>query len=246
MGNLVFDIDGTLCFDGRTIAPEIVAALDAAAVGHTVVFASARPVRDLLPILPNSFRDADLVGGNGSLHRRAGRIGSRHFDPATRAEIDGIVLRHGLAALIDGDWDYSYTGDGSDSVIGKVHRTGTARNVEACELAVYTKALLFGHAPELIREAEQLNAVVTRHEGEGIIDLSPAGVTKAAGLRDLWGAPRDYIAFGNDANDRSLFDEAIRSYCVGGHPVGETADERIPPEGVADAIIEASALLGSA
>ena len=48
--NFVFDIDGTTSFNGMVIEPaierEIYALLRA---GHRVVFASARPVRDILP-----------------------------------------------------------------------------------------------------------------------------------------------------------------------------------------------------
>ncbi|KZT91292.1 putative hydrolase [Lactiplantibacillus plantarum] len=51
--NFVFDIDGTLSFDGRTIASPITRALTyLIREHHKVVFASARPIRDLLPIIP--------------------------------------------------------------------------------------------------------------------------------------------------------------------------------------------------
>ena len=55
--NFVFDIDGTTSFNGMVIEPaierEIYALLQA---GHRVVFASARPVRDILPMLSEDVR----------------------------------------------------------------------------------------------------------------------------------------------------------------------------------------------
>ena len=33
---------------------------------HNVIFASARPIRDLLPVIPE-FADDTLIGGNGSI-----------------------------------------------------------------------------------------------------------------------------------------------------------------------------------
>ena len=49
----VFDLDGTICFKGKPLSQEICAALDECIqIGHEVVFASARPIRDLLPVLP--------------------------------------------------------------------------------------------------------------------------------------------------------------------------------------------------
>lgn len=67
--NFVFDIDGTLSFDGRTIALPITQALTyLIRAHHKVVFASARPIRDLLPIIPE-FEHQPLIGGNGVMTR---------------------------------------------------------------------------------------------------------------------------------------------------------------------------------
>ena len=64
--NFVFDIDGTLCFNGKTIDQAIVEALQKLlGDGHSITFASARPIRDLVPVLPEQFKGGKLVGGNG-------------------------------------------------------------------------------------------------------------------------------------------------------------------------------------
>ncbi|MDU7269678.1 MAG: HAD hydrolase family protein, partial [Staphylococcus lugdunensis] len=45
--NFVFDIDGTLCFDGQHIDNRIISRLkQLQSYGHQVIFASARPIRD--------------------------------------------------------------------------------------------------------------------------------------------------------------------------------------------------------
>lgn len=42
--NFVFDLDGTLCFNGKSIDKEIIDALqELKFAGHQVIFASARP-----------------------------------------------------------------------------------------------------------------------------------------------------------------------------------------------------------
>lgn len=64
--NFVFDIDGTLCFNGKTIDQPIIDVLTALSeAGHDIIFASARPIRDLLPVIPPQFANGKLVGGNG-------------------------------------------------------------------------------------------------------------------------------------------------------------------------------------
>ncbi|MEJ7540280.1 HAD hydrolase family protein, partial [Staphylococcus lugdunensis] len=42
-------------------------------LGHQVIFASARPIRDLLPVIPE-FKDFTLIGGNGSIISQNGQI----------------------------------------------------------------------------------------------------------------------------------------------------------------------------
>ena len=66
--NFIFDIDGTICFDGCSIDPSIKQRLfKLRQANHNVMFASARPIRDLLPVIPE-FADDTLIGGNGSIY----------------------------------------------------------------------------------------------------------------------------------------------------------------------------------
>ncbi len=47
--NFIFDIDGTICFDGCSIDSSIKQRLfKLRQANHNVIFASARPIRDLL------------------------------------------------------------------------------------------------------------------------------------------------------------------------------------------------------
>ncbi len=58
----VFDADGTLCFNGVKIDATIVKVLEQVKKsGHEIIFASARPIRDLLPVIRNIEYDA-LIG----------------------------------------------------------------------------------------------------------------------------------------------------------------------------------------
>lgn len=238
---MVFDVDGTLSFDGTSIAEDIVEALVAASHKHRIVFASARPLRDLAPIVPAAVSSAWLVGANGALRSGPSGVTSTHFSAETRARLDSIIAGHRLTHLIDGEWDYSYTGDGGDSVIAKVNRAG-ANNVPASSLGVYVKALVFAPTRETTRALHSLGLTVTEHSAEHVIDLAPTGIDKATGVAALAGHV-PFIAFGNDANDVSLFRSAARSYCVGVHPAGQHATERIAPEEVARAIAEAATWL---
>lgn len=233
MGTIVSDFDGTLCFDGRTIAPDIVAALERIHVAHRLVIASARPPRDLRPVLPESLADVAIVGGNGAFAVHGHTQVVRHLDPTTRNAIDALIAAHGLRAHIDGDGDYAYTGDGTDAVIAKVHTHGPEKAVAASSLPGYTKVVLFTTAPTVLAAVRDLPVTVTVHGGEGLLDISPAGVDKASALAHLGIGPGEYVAIGNDHNDAPLFRAAHHSVCVGDNPVGVAATERVRPADVA-------------
>jgi len=52
----VFDLDGTICFKGQPGSDTILKSLEKLETqGHQVIFASVRPIRDLLPVLDKRF-----------------------------------------------------------------------------------------------------------------------------------------------------------------------------------------------
>lgn len=234
----VFDVDGTICFDGTSIAPPVVEALDLLRSTMRIVFASARPIRDLLPVLPAQFHDETLIGGNGAFTRHAGTTTVLGLDPVGQTTINTVIEQFNLAALIDGEWDYSYTGDPHHQIHRQLDTHRLARNVPRHEIATYSKVVLFTTQEEVISHLEGAGLSVSRHPGEGFIDIAPSGVTKHHALKAIGIHDGTYTGFGNDANDVLMLKRAGISYCVGDHPALRFADHHIARENVAEAIRE--------
>ncbi|MFJ9606077.1 HAD hydrolase family protein [Kitasatospora sp. NPDC101176] len=216
----VFDIDGTLCFDGRSIDARILAALEACErAGRRLVFASARPVRDLLPVLGGAFPSALLIGGNGSLVSADGRVRARAaFGRAELAALLAEAERHRAGYLADGPWDYAYTGPADHPIRARVDQGGLARRVELAELPEVVKFLVVD-ATDLAALAEAgraLGMTVNHHLDEAIVDFAPGTTTKWEALASL--GIDEYDAFGNDVNDLDLLRNARHSVRVGSHP----------------------------
>ncbi|MET9147247.1 HAD family hydrolase [Streptomyces sp. NPDC004042] len=234
--SLVFDIDGTLCFDGRTVDHRILAALaDCERAGHSLVFASARPVRDLLPVLDGALSSAVLIGGNGSLVSVGGRVQARAaFDSVVLGAFLEAVARYGARYLADGPWDYAYTGPEDHPITSRVDQGGLARRVDLAELPEVVKLLVVG-ASDLAACAEagrELGLTVNHHLDEAIVDLAPASTTKWDALTAL--GISAYVAFGNDINDLGLLRNAERAVRVGAHPSLEgVAHVTVPADPVA-------------
>jgi HAD superfamily hydrolase (TIGR01484 family) len=71
----VFDLDGTICLKGQAVSENILETLDELKRnGHEIIFSSARPIRDRLPVLHKRFHTFPLIGGNGSLISNNGKL----------------------------------------------------------------------------------------------------------------------------------------------------------------------------
>jgi len=57
----VFDWDGAICFKGQPISNKILEALSELRDEHEIIFASARPIRDMLPVIDPSFHHLTMI-----------------------------------------------------------------------------------------------------------------------------------------------------------------------------------------
>lgn len=215
----VFDLDGTICFKGQPVSETLLVALEKLVEhGHEVIFASARPIRDILPVLPARFHHYPMVGGNGSLMAKNGEtLSAVSFSEETIGEILSLIKENQIAYLIDGEWDYAYTGPANHPILKNLDTQNRAENVPLNQLLSIVKILLFASA-DIETMEEKLNlsdVVVNKHGNEGILDISPSGVNKWRGLQQLGLEDGEYIAFGNDVNDITMFQHALHTVMVG-------------------------------
>ncbi|SED51584.1 hypothetical protein SAMN05428945_5133 [Streptomyces sp. 2224.1] len=232
----VFDVDGTTCFNGTQMPPEIVAAITRCRAGHPILFASARPIRDLIPVLPTELADVPLIGGNGAFTRSDGHIEVTKFSDSVRRSINDIIDRYELEYLIDSSWDYSFHVTQEREILERVDQAGLAKRVAREELPEYAKVVLFGAGDVALTELAKLGVTINIHQSEDLVDLSPKAVDKATALLALNIPAGEYVAFGNDQNDLRMFENAAYAVCVGTSEVGKLADRVITRAEVGTAI----------
>ncbi|MFD0587349.1 HAD-IIB family hydrolase [Paenibacillus sp. GCM10027627] len=218
----VFDLDGTICFKGKPLSHLMVKALDSLVEkGFDLVFASARPIRDLLPILPPHLQQCLMVGGNGAFMAEGGRIVSTvSFDSNTADAIMALIHKYEADYLVDSRWDYSFSGSLDHPIRVNIDPEQRAKAVPLEQLNEMVKAVILRsfNQQEVMEELKKLPVVLYRHGNEDIIDISPQHINKWTGLQKLGVMSGEFIAFGNDANDISMFQHAVHSVCVGEHP----------------------------
>ncbi|MCA0148410.1 MULTISPECIES: HAD family hydrolase [Rossellomorea] len=232
----VFDLDGTICFKGKPISTRIVQCLlELKSDGHEVLFASARPIRDMLPVLDARFHSFPLIGGNGSLLYHKGEvIHSTSFHEKDLKKIYGLIEQYKSTYLIDSEWDYAYTGPLDHPILNFLDPDNLAQRHPVASLNSIVKILLLSASnfQELIDELQDLDIVVNIHTNENVVDISPFNIHKWSALSEFGVDEGDFIAFGNDANDINMFQKAKHAVMIGYHEgLSSFADEQIPLTG---------------
>ncbi|WP_256762220.1 HAD-IIB family hydrolase [Cohnella sp. WQ 127256] len=217
----VFDLDGTICFQGKPISDRLVQSIEKLIeAGHEVVFASARPIRDMLPVLDKKFHDFCLIGGNGSLVSAKGvSVHVNSFTDVQIQAIKGLILKYQATYLIDSDWDYAYTGALDHPILNNVDPLKLAAKVPIESLERIVKILILSstNRMEMFEELVSLDCVVHQHVNEDVLDVSPQNIHKWSALQRVGFKEKEFIVFGNDANDISMFKEALHSVRIGNH-----------------------------
>ena len=231
----VFDLDGTLCFDSMTMSKKLQEVLlTAPKYGHEIIFATARSYRDCLSILEGELKKLTVVGLNGGEVFQDGQLVSQYTIPshALRA-IVSYCDTYNFPYFIDDTFNYAIQNPEQIPFLSKVNPLNKARILPVQELNKPIKAVIPLAEHEDIREdliynLTQLDCLdLTYHDIERCLYINPKGVTKASTVLNHFG--RDFVSFGNDQNDISLFKNAIYGVQVGDYPyLKDFADEVIP------------------
>ncbi|WP_054027739.1 HAD-IIB family hydrolase [Bacillus sp. FJAT-28004] len=238
----VFDLDGTICFKGQPVSEMILSCLEELThAGHEVIFASARPIRDMLPVLHKRFHSFSLIGGNGSLVSKDDNMTSiETFNEDLTVNLLKHIEDHQATYLIDSHWDYAYTGSLEHPILKNVDASKLAKlvAVESLESIVKILILTANDMEILEQKLASLDVVIHRHRNEGVIDISPKNIHKWSALQKLGVETQQFIAFGNDANDISMFQNAKQAIMIGHHDeLAPFATESIPLVGSCEELI---------
>lgn len=189
MENIVFDLDGTICFDGIQIDERLLKNIIRLAKTENVVFASARPIRDMLPVLKQhkELEYCDLIGGNGTIVRKNNTLYSENIEKCITDNIVELASQSNHKLLLDSKWDYYYNGDTSADLYKRVDIDNVACNVPYNKLEEIIKiVVLYGD-----EEANSVLSIYNDHikgcntniyESEQMFDVLPTNVNKYTAL----------------------------------------------------------------
>ncbi|KRK86339.1 HAD superfamily hydrolase [Levilactobacillus koreensis JCM 16448] len=242
--NYVFDVDGTLSFNETSIEPDIIASIKKLErMGNQIIFASARPIRDLIPIIPE-FQDNILIGGNGAIVSMADTV--KVMSPISEKDFNylrRLIKKYNLEHVVDGKWNYSAQVSSENAIIKQLDPNGLAKNVPIEEISNPIKAILLGIDNRQMSQMTNMigsntDLELIEHIGERNLDMTSKGINKSSTLGLL--GIKQYIAFGNDMNDIRMLSGAVKSFWVKTKPdlsaQAATFDYSLEPNQVASAI----------
>ena len=247
MKTYIFDIDGTLSKNGQPIEPGIYRAIEKLRDFHQIVFASARPVRDILPMLPEHFHDALIVGCNGGMVWQKGEFQTLHtFPPDDLVRILGYLREHDVPYVLDGAWHYAfsaarhpfqeYVASLSDHVMSES---------ELVEQGITKILVLDQQVQESLDDYLQKQSIAhssAYHKKDDFFDLTPHKDDKYLSLHEHGIDFASAVVFGNDANDFTMLAHAAVSVFVGEENVFGGARYYCEMEEIAEVLEEISFL----
>jgi HAD superfamily hydrolase (TIGR01484 family) len=210
----VFDLDGTLVFDGLKIEPPIEKELLRLNCTEKIIFASARPVRDMLPLL-EKFPQNDLIGGNGSMTRQNGKIRvTATLSVSTVRFLSDFIKKNHLEYIVDYDWDYSVQVSQDNAILRQLDSNHLAKNIDL-KYEKVTKIILFQVSNEQYESLKSIeDSTMIYHENVQELVFTVQNIDKYETLKNLIDEKK-YTAFGNDKNDIQLLKNAEFSVVIG-------------------------------
>lgn len=223
MGVIVLDLDGTLLRADKSLSPASRGGLlRAEAAGHRLVFATARPPRLTLALLPAEFAGEFVVCYNGAQVLRHGRVLRQeavpaadvarvfaHLERSMPGTVRGFEYEDQLYAI--GSFDHHFA-PGSFEPMPPELNNGRASPKILVDIGQDFSL------PEFLQMLPPTcHAVLT--DGGTLCQIMPRGADKATGvahvLEELGADFGDVVAFGDDHNDVPLFRRAGYAVAMG-------------------------------
>lgn len=230
----IFDIDGTLTFDGSTIDNSIMSVLlKAEEFGHEVSFASVRSYRACVKLLGDVLSKKLVIGLNGGMAYDQGQlVFEHHLDATAYQEAISYAKEYNLPYFVDDSLNYATANEEHLFFIDLVDPLKMAEKVPAEELDKPIKMVCYmgNHEDVLADISYQLTNIhgvdVFYNDASKFLHIGPSNVNKATAVQELLDEP--FIAFGDDKSDIELFKESIYSVQVGSYTyLRSYADEQI-------------------
>lgn len=215
----VFNLDQAISYNNQPVSMNLQYMFDFLKDhGHQLIFTSTEAVRNMLPKLDRRFHNEAMIGLDGAVICKNGELSQLStFQQSDMQSLHELIERYDATYVMEGDWDYSYTGGQFHNIAQKLDMSELAQNVKPSQLAVSRMTILSADGMEdMQREVETLGfytKIVGSHEPT--LMITPHTINKWHALQQIGVVENDYVAIGSDLTDLAVLEHAEYASMIG-------------------------------
>ncbi|TCJ94821.1 hypothetical protein EV694_2055 [Volucribacter psittacicida] len=214
----IFDIDGTISMSGKRVDKTILTEIETLIEKNSnIIFASARPIRDMLPMINDSLSHHCLfIGCNGGMaYQNNNFLFHNLLNNIYVEKIISLLKLRNIPYVLDGTWSFSLSKQPHD--FHNYIQSLSCEKVDEEKLINGGVSKILVLNDSILQEISTLfgeNVSIHKHKSENFFDITPINNNKFYTINKLINNT-PYVAFGNDQNDFLMLDNAEISVFVG-------------------------------
>ncbi|MCG7498312.1 HAD family hydrolase [Vibrio sp. Of7-15] len=227
--NLIFDLDGTIISNGEKLSQAGTRRLCDFSNDYNIIFASARPVRDMLPLIPSDLHHATFIGCNGGqVWKNNSFVYSYQIPKGEAVQIISLLKELRVPYILDSDWHYSVSEipHAFHDYLRSLSSLEVSEN-ENMNLGITKILVLDRVCQDFLKESLLLRGVSANlhtHTKDQFFDITPMKINKAEALKKLGVNFQSSLSSGNDFNDFEMLRKSEVSIFVGCRSMFSCAD----------------------
>lgn len=231
----VFNLDQAISYDNQPVSINLQYMFDFLKDnGHQLIFTSTEAVRNMLPKLDRRFHNEAMIGLDGAVICKNGELSQLSTFQATDMQsIHQLIEQFDATFIMEGDWDYSYTGGQFHAMAQKLDISKLAQNVNPSKLNVSRMTILAADGIEDMQRALEALGFYTKMVGthEPSLIITPRPINKWHALQQIGVFENEYVAIGSDLTDLAVLEHAEYASMIGYIiELADYAESRLPDD----------------
>lgn len=208
----VFNLDQAISYDNQPVSLNLQYMFDFLKDnGHQLIFTSTGAVRNMLLKLDRRFHNEAMIGLEGAVICKEGALEQLStFNQADFTTIRRLIAKYDATFLMEGEWNYCYTGGPYHTLAPKIDAAKLAQNISLKKMSAISHITILAAdgIEDLQTELSERGFHVKLQQEERWLIITPKRINKWHALQKLGVYEKDYVAIGSDLTDLAVLKHA--------------------------------------
>ena len=230
----VFNLDQAISYDNQPVSLNLQYMFDFLKDnGHQLIFTSTGAVRNMLLKLDRRFHNEAMISLEGAVICKEGALEQLStFDQMDFEIIQQLIEKYDATFLMEGEWDYCYTGGDYHAIAPTVDPAKLGQNVSLKKVGPISHiTILAADGIEDMRLELSNHGFNVQSKGQENPQLliTPKRINKWHALQKLGVSEKNYVAIGSDLTDLAVLEHAEHASMIGfTMELAHYAESRLP------------------